>query len=658
MLGAVSLIVALILSIFTILAYFFGIRKGQRRLVEVGQNGAFLICGLVTIASLWLFYLLFTRDFQNAYVYGYSSRSLPPIYTLSAFWAGQEGSLLFWTWINSIFIVIVAKKSKVDKFTSYAAPILVSLNLAFILLLTFISNPFERLAITPSDGFGLNPVLQDPGMVIHPPILFLGYAGFMIPFAFAMAGLITEDGGWIKRSRLWTIFSWINLGVGIVLGGWWAYHVLGWGGYWAWDPVENASFLPWLTSTALLHSAMIQEKKKGMRAWNVLLAISTFVLIIFGTFLTRSGVMSSVHAYAESESAMFYMVFIMVLLMFSLGLLIVKLETLETKNIFESLFSKETSFLIAVLIFVVLTLVILLGTSFPLISEAIRGHQVNVGQEYYNRLTVPIGGVLILLIGICPLLAWKKTPRDRLISSYMYPTVISIVASIIGFAIGLRHFYAVCTVFISFFVFSTHIPEFLKLVRSKDIFESIVKNHRRYGAYIVHISIVMIAIGIIGSSVYDIEETFILESDGSKSIDDFDLIFKGTTIVSNDPSKESLVAIVDAYRGDEFIVRATPMIDYYAKLDEVMKKVYIHSTALKDLYIIFDGYEGGIATFTVRVVPMINLIWIGTVIMLLGAIVAILPEDKPEKTVSDKKPRKDMDKRFEEEYNKFKKGGK
>lgn len=659
MLGAVSLILALIVSVITILAYFYGIRSEQRRFIKVGQNGVFLICGLLTIASIWLFYLLFSRDFQNAYVYGYTSKNLSSLYTFSAFWAGQEGSLLLWAWINAILIAVIAKKSKDDEFTSYAAPILVSINLAFLLLLAFISNPFTRLPIVPSDGYGLNPVLQDPGMVIHPPVLFLGYAGFAIPFAFAMAGLLRDDKGWISRSRRWTLFSWINLGVGIALGGWWSYHVLGWGGYWAWDPVENASLLPWLTSTALLHGAMVQEKKKGMRALNILLAIFTFVLIIYGTFLTRSGILSSVHAYAESESAIFYMGFIMVLLMFSLGLLIVKLGTLETKNIFESVSSKETSFLGAVLIFIILTLVIFLGTAFPLISEALRGYQVDVGRAYYDQISVPIGGALILLIGICPLLAWKKTPMDRLKSSYLIPTIISLVASIVTFALGIRHFYAVCTVFVSFFVFSTHLPEFLKFIRSEDPLKEIFKNHRRYGAYIVHISVVVMVIGIIGSSVYDVEETFVLEEGGSYSIDDFNLVFSGILIPQNDDeSKESLVAVVNAYKDDEKIVSATPSIDFYANLDELLKKVFIYSTTFKDLYFIFEGYEGGLATFTVRVVPMINFIWSGTVVMILGTVLATLPEKKSEKTGYVKNYRVDTEKRFEEEYEKFKRGGK
>ena len=656
MIGAASIILALVLSIFTVLAYFFGIKRGQKRLIEVGQNGVFLICGLLTIATIWLFYLLFTRDFQNAYVYGYTSRDLPLIYTFSAFWAGQEGSLLLWAWINSLFVTIILRVSKDDRFTPYVAPILVGINIAFLLLLVFISNPFTRLGIIPSDGYGLNPVLQDPGMVIHPPILFLGYAGFAIPLAYAISGLILEDGGWIRRSRTWCLFSWINLGVGIALGGWWSYHVLGWGGYWAWDPVENASLLPWLTSTALLHSSMVQEKKNKMKVWNAILAICTFVLIIYGTFLTRSGILSSVHAYAESGSAIFFMGFIMVLLMFSIGLLVVKLKTLESEEVFEPAISKETSFLVANLIFVVLTLVILLGTAFPLISEAVRGYQVDVGRGYYDQIAVPIGGVLVLLIGICPLLAWKKTSRDKLKSSYTYPAVISIIASIVAFVIGIRHFYAVSTVFVSFFAFSTHLPEFFKLVRSKDPAKSFVKNHRRYGAYIIHISVVLMVIGIIGSSVYDIEETFVLQGGDSYHIGDFDLIFRNTMVApGTDASKETIVAIVDAYRDDKLISRTTPKIEYYAKLDEALRRVYIKSTALKDLYIIFDGYEGSYATFTVKIVPMINFIWVGVVIMLLGTIVAVLPDKKPQKEESIKKPKSNMEKRFEMEFKEFKK---
>ncbi|MDY6964952.1 MAG: cytochrome c-type biogenesis CcmF C-terminal domain-containing protein [Halobacteriota archaeon] len=677
MIGHISLIMALIVSILTVLAYSIGQKTGLKALFKVGKSGVIVICGLFTVASIWLFYLLFTRDFQNAYVFGYTSSDLPWFYTFSAFWAGQEGSLLLWAWISSILIVIVVKGSRYyDKNTSHAATILIGINIAFLILLIFFSNPFERLEYLPPDGYGLNPVLRDPGMVIHPPVLFLGYAGFAVPFAFAMAGLLTGDDNWIKRARSWVLFAWISLGVGIALGGWWAYHALGWGGYWAWDPVENASLLPWLTGTALLHSMIIQDKRGGMKVWNILLAIFTFVLIIYGTFLTRSGA-SPLHSFEDSGSSIIYLGFIAVLLISSLGLLFLKLRNLEGRELYESLLSKETTFLTNILIFVVLTLVILLGTLYPLISQAMMGFQVDVGADYYNNITVPIGGFLILLIGICPLLAWKKTSPDRLKKLFIFPIILSIIASIIAFAHGIVHFYAVCTVFISVFTISTHGIEFLKASRSKDkyalsnLLNAIGRNHRRYGGYVVHLAIVIMVIGIIGSSVYDNEETFILGLSESYEMDEYAFTYGGT-VTNSTSDKESYIAIMDITKDGDRTSTATPSVERFTKWG-VKGNVYIYGTGFEDIYIIYgpeannrfdffyENYVNGQGVFSVKILPLISLIWFGTLIMFLGTLLALSPDvGKVDDEISKKKSLEDAryDKRFEEELRKFKEGKK
>ena len=659
MIGYISLVLAIIISILTMISYAYWHRSGRRELIEVGRNGVYIVCLLLTFASIWLFYLLFTRDFQNIYVYGYTSNDLSWFYTFSAFWAGREGSLLFWSWMLSIMIVFVARRSKNDKFTAYATPILVGINIAFLIMLVLISNPFERTVFIPLDGYGMNPVLQDPGMVIHPPILFVGYAGFAIPFAYALAGLLTDDDNWTKRSRYWVLVSWIALGLGISLGGWWSYHVLGWGGYWAWDPVENASLLPWLISTALIHAMIIQDKRGGMKVTNILLAVFTFVLIIYGTFLTRSGVLSSVHAYAESQSAFFYLAFMIALLTTSLGLLMLKYKNLESKKLSDSLISKDTGFIANILIFVILTLVIFFGTIYPLISEAMTGHQVDVGIEYYNSLTVPVGGFLILLIGICPMLAWKRTSPESLRSSFMYPTLISLIVSVITFLLGARHFYAVCTAFISAFVISTHCMEFLKAARSDKeysldrLLKAVGKNHRKYGGYVVHIAIVIMVIGIIGSSVYETEVIKILDVGESYEVDEYRLVFEGVRRES-DLSKMSQVAGLSIYEGEDLITVATPSIDTFSKFeDQSIKRVYIHGTVAKDLYIIFEGSEGSASMFTIRTVPLISLIWLGTLVMFLGTILALVPDESKRVSESSK-----YDNRFEKEFKKFKEGKK
>lgn len=447
------------LTVITVYFHIYGMHKGQHHIIEYGRKYVPLICVFLSFTSLWLFYLLLTRDFQTAYVAYYTSRDLSLFYTISAFWAGQQGSLLLWAWFLSIFVTIVAlTDKKYDRITQHATSILLMILSFFLLVLTTASNPFEKLGFTPVDGVGLNPLLQDPGMWIHPPTTFLGYAGFTVPFAFAMAGLLTENDNWVYRVRGWTLFSWIFLGIGIGLGGWWSYHVLGWGGYWAWDPVENASLMPWLTGTAFLHSIMIQEGKRGMKVWNMLLIIFTFTLVIYATLLTRSGILQSVHAFGESPIVPYFTGFILTMLGASLILLIKKSQFLRSENIFEAYLSKETSFLFNNLIFIVLALVVFLGTTFPLLSEALRGYQVSVGPGYFNQTFLPLAALLVLLAGICPLIAWRKASVASLKKNFTYPSILTAVVTAGAYILGVKRisgcvsgFYQrICTIYTCF----------------------------------------------------------------------------------------------------------------------------------------------------------------------------------------------------------------
>ncbi|MDY6931571.1 MAG: cytochrome c-type biogenesis CcmF C-terminal domain-containing protein, partial [Halobacteriota archaeon] len=393
------------------------------------------------------------------------------------------------------------------------------------------------------------------------------------------------------------------------------------------------------------------------------LAVFTFILIIYGTFLTRSGVLSSVHAYAESQSAFFYLAFIFVLILTALGILSLRYKTIKSKELYDSVLSKDTSFLANIIIFVILTLVVFLGTIYPLISELMTGSQVNVGLDYYNSLTVPVGGFLILLIGICPMLAWKRTSRERLRSSFTYPMVISLIVSVIAFALGIRHFYAVCTAFVATFTLSTHCMEFLKAARSNEkysldkLLSAIGKNHRKYGGYVVHIAIVIMVIGIIGSSVYDTEVIKMLDVGESYDVDEYRLVFEGVRRES-DTSKMSQVAGLSIYEGNDLKTVATPSIDTYTKFqDQSIKRVYIHSTFAKDIYIIYEGSEGSVSLFTIKTTPLISLIWFGTLVMFLGTILALAPDDGS-KTISTSSESSKYDNRFEKEFKKFKEGKK
>jgi len=424
MIGFASLVIAAVVTELTVVLYVLGLYRKRPDLEKYGDRGVIVSFALFTLASLYLFYLLLTHNFSNLYVATHSNRSLPLAYLISAFWAGQEGSLLLWGWLTALST------------KPYVATILVIIQLFFLLTMIFASNPFEKLGFTPVDGQGLNPLLQDPGMVIHPPTLFIGYALIAVPFAYALAGLIKKDEDWLKHVRNWALVSWIFLSLGIALGGWWSYHVLGWGGYWAWDPVENASLMPWLIITAFLHSIVIQEGKKGMKLWNMLLVTFSFLLVIYATFLTRSGIIQSVHSFAGSAVGQYFGVFLAISSITTVALIAKRYEWLKSRNIFEAYLSKESAFLFNNLLFTVLTLLIMLGTTFPILSEAVRGYQVRVGPGYFQQTASPLSIILVFLMGLCPLIAWRQASVASLKRNLTFPIITTVATTAILYFLG------------------------------------------------------------------------------------------------------------------------------------------------------------------------------------------------------------------------------
>jgi cytochrome c-type biogenesis protein CcmF len=431
--GFYSIFIALFLSSYSGLAAVLGIRSRIAGMIASAENAAYAVFGFLTLASVAMVYALITRDFQIAYVSSYTNKGLPMLYTLSAFYAGQKGSLLFWGWILSMFssIALFQNRKKNRQLMPHVLAVLMAVTFFFTFLMVFVTNPFETLNYVPLDGKGLNPMLQNPGMIFHPPTLFLGYVGFTIPFAFALAALFTGHLGdvWIKTTRKWTIFSWFFLTAGNLFGMEWAYVELGWGGYWAWDPVENASFMPWIVGTAYLHSVMIQEKRGMLKVWNIVLIFLTFLLTIFGTFITRSGLIASVHSFGESTLGWFFLLFLVITLLISLSLLIYRLPYLKSKNQLDSLFSRESSFLLNNLLFVGIAFTVFWGTLFPIISEAVRGIKITVGAPFYNAVITPIGLALLLLTGICPLIAWRKTTLVNFARKIVLPSIFAIFGS-------------------------------------------------------------------------------------------------------------------------------------------------------------------------------------------------------------------------------------
>jgi cytochrome c-type biogenesis protein CcmF len=593
---------------------------------------------LLSIASAGLTYAFVTRDFNVEYVAAYSSRDLPIFYTISAFWGGQKGSLLFWAWILGLFasIVVLQNRRKNRELMPYVVGIIAVVLLFFEFILVFMSQPFERLGFIPPDGQGLNPLLQNPGMVFHPTTLYLGYVGFTIPFAFAIAALITGKLGdhWIRTTRRWTIFSWFFLTWGNLFGAQWAYVELGWGGFWMWDPVESASFMPWLTGTAFLHSVMIQEKKNMLKVWNMFLIIITFGLTLFGTFLTRSGILSSVHTFSETSMGPVFLGFIGAVLIFSFGLLSNRMHLLRSRNELDSLISRESSFLLNNLLFVGAAFAVFWGTVFPLISEAVRGVKVTVGPPFYNQVNVPIFLGLLALTGICPLIAWRKASARNLKRNFLRPATWGVLVGVVLFALGVRQVYALISFTLSGFVVATIVYEFYRGTRARReisgqnwlrSFRSLIgRNRRRYGGYVIHFGVVLLFIGATGKAF--VKETKATLAKGEiAQVGDYTLTYRGKATY---PSRNRYVvaARLEVVNNGKSLGTLTPQKRFYKTSEQPTTEVAIRSTLKEDLYVILASYDENTASFKFIVNPLLTWLWIGGIVMTVGTLIAIWPD--------------------------------
>jgi len=513
-LGQLALWIALLVSAWGTFVGFYGGMTRRHELIASARRATYVLCGLAAVASAGLLVAILKHDFNVAYVASYTSRDLPTVYLLSAFYGGQSGSMLFWVLVLSIFAALAQwlTSRKYEHLLPYVAGVTSAVTLFFVATMLFSANPFARLPFTPADGQGLNPQRQTPGMVVHPPMLYLGYISITIPFAFAVAALMSKrlDTGWLHAIRKWTIVSWLFLSIGITLGMWWAYVELGWGGFWAWDPVENASFLPWLTMTAFLHSVMIQEKRGMLKKWNMVLISLSFFLSIFGTFITRSGVISSVHSFAQSSVGYYFLGGLIALVLGMGWLLYTRLPMLRSESHLESMVSREASFLFNNLILVGIAFSVLWGTIFPVISEIVRGHQVTVGPPFFNQVNIPLGLALLALTGIGPLIAWRKASVGNLRRQFAVPVVLGGVAAAVITALGMGNFYAILTISLAAFVTATIVQEFVRGVGARhrlhgenpvQAFVRLVgRNRRRYGGYVVHLGIVTYFVAFTGQA--------------------------------------------------------------------------------------------------------------------------------------------------------------
>jgi len=639
--GQLSILLAFGFSIYATIIYTVGISRRNSALILSGRGAVFSLAFLVVLSSVLLWYGFLDGAYNIKYVYGYSSNDLPLIYKLTSFWAGNKGSLLLWELLLAVYTAIIAFKLRkiYNKYIANATVVLLIINIFFLGLLAFIANPFETYNFTPPDGSGLNPMLQNPGMVFHPLTLYLGYVGVSVPFAFAISALITKrtDDWWIRNTRKWAVWAWVFLSLGNILGGIWAYVELGWGGYWAWDPVENSSFIPWLILTAYIHSVIIQERKNMLKIWNVSLIIFAFLATLFGTFLTRSGVFASVHSFSDSPLGFYFLMFMFLVLVVSLGLMFSRMGHLTSGKEFESYVSKESSFLFNNLFLVGGAFAVFLGTVFPIISEALRGVKVSVSVPWYNQIMAPILLGVVLLMGICPLIAWHKSSKTNFKVNFLLPVILSLsFFGVIFYFLEGEKLYAAIAFTICFFAFFTTVQEFVKgmFARSKITGEMllkslvlmIMKNRRRYGGYIVHIGIILITFGIIGSQAFSQEMKTRLAVGQKAEIGNYEILYKGLqkTEIQNGTAIYANLAV---FKNDKFITTARPEKVFYSNSERPFSEVSIHSTLKEDLYIVLQNWlDGGkAADLMFKINPLVIWMWIGSFILTAGGLLALWP---------------------------------
>jgi cytochrome c-type biogenesis protein CcmF len=664
--GYGAMLVSFVLSLYGIGAAIYGVRSNKARWVESARSAMLLTFPLISLVALSLIYLLVNGNYELSFVYGVTSNAMPMYLKITSLWGGQSGSLIFWSWLMSAFATAVTLR-KWDRDREFLPwVIVVSLvTLAFFLSLNLLfENPFNRfwvtaggeqieamfppvgaVLMTPADGRGLNPLLRHPGMIIHPPMLYLGFVSFVIPFAFAISALVTgrTDDRWIRLTRRWTLVAWLFLSLGLVLGGRWAYDVLGWGGYWGWDPVEIAAFMPWLSGTAFLHSVMIQEKRGLFKRWNMVLIIITYALVIFGTFLTRSGVLSSVHAFAQSAIGPMFFGFIGLTFIVSLALLLWRWGDLKSEGRMHSLLSRESLFLFNNLLFMGILAVCFWGVIFPLVSELFTGQKVTVGPPFYNRATAPLFGGLLFLMGVAPLSAWGHSTIKTYGRALWKPTLFSLVALAVTVAFGIQSIPALIGFWLIYFSFSITVYEYVRAIwaRSKATGENLLtalwrlpaRNRRRYGGYIIHLAVVLMALGIIGMNGFQTETQGTIKPGENMVVGGYTITFRQLDEFDVADNRNVARAVVDVSKNGQNLGQLFPRRDYYYDSQQPMTIPGVRSTMEDDVYVLLVDWQpisADGATFKIYHNPLINWLWLGSIIFILGTLVAAWPDQDRE----------------------------
>jgi cytochrome c-type biogenesis protein CcmF len=656
--GSFALLLALVLGAYSFLVGLFALILGGKDsdyLGETARRAGIATFGAVLLASVVLVTTAFTDDFSVAYIFHHSNKDLPGPYKFAVLWSGQEGSLLFWSLLLATYGFVLRLRYKTDpKLFAHASVVIAAVQVFFLMILNFAAHPFAILeGNIPADGSGLNPLLQYPEMVIHPPMLYLGYVGFTVPFAFALGALIMKYPGekWIHITRRWTMVTWGFLTIGIFLGAHWAYSVLGWGGYWGWDPVENASLMPWLVGTAFLHSVMMQEKRGMLKSWNMWLVFLSFWLAIWGTFLTRSGMISSVHAFAQSPIGMWFLAFICISLIVFGVVYILNFRFLRSEHKLESMISRESSFLFNNLLFVTACFTVFWGTFFPKISEWLQGNKVTVGAPFYNNVAVPIALILLLLTAVGPWLAWRRTSFESLKRSFMWPATGALAIGVLMMILGVRpwkdiaYFYSLMAAMLAALVIFTVISEFVRggqVIQRHTGFSLLGsmlhlyhRNTRRYGGYIVHYGVAIVIIGILGTPFNrDAEKEM---GFGDKiHIGPYTLVCQSYTQDDN-PNYSNEWAIINVFKGNQQLTTMYPERRLYKAssqpqtIPRIWETWYQDLFLVKDLYIVYEGRneDTGRPIIKAHLNPMVPWIWIGLVIMVFGTITCLVPNATP-----------------------------
>ena len=628
------------LALFSFLISILGGKRKNSLFIELGKRSGHLVFLFVSLCVVTLIGAFLTDDFSLSYVYGYSSRSLPLFYKVAGLWAGLDGSILFWTWLVALYAFIILRKSSKDEWFPYVNAVMMGVVLFFITIMLFSKNPFTALDTVMPDGKDLNPLLQNMTMVIHPPCLYLGFTGFTVPFAYVLSALFLGklDSTWIDKTRRWTLVSWTFLTAGLILGGAWAYVELGWGGFWAWDPVENAALMPWLLATAYIHSVMIQKKRGMLPMWNIVLVILTFLFTIIGTYLTRSGVVQSVHAFSESELGIYFLVFMGLIFVVSLFFVIKRKSSLKSQNHYESYFSREGAFLLNNIVLLVSTLAIFLGTMLPTFSEWIGGKRISVVPEDFNKFMAPFGLALLFLMGVGPLISWKKSTFKSFIDNFLNSLILGAIVVIVSFLLGVRHWYVLSSLGLISFVLGTIFTEYyrgyraLKIQQSLPFFSSLkhllFKSQSRFAGYIVHLGILFVFLGIAGTA-FKKEKDFVLRPGESFSYEGFNFYYEKPEQKESE-HKIGFWAHIGLSKGDKKWGVLKPAHYYYQKSDQVTTEVDIYVTPLMDIYLIMGNIEPETARadFKVMLNPLISFIWLGGIVMLLGILLVMIPGRK------------------------------